>query len=122
VGRGVEPPGPSGTHEIGFDSAADTITIAAYRAEPGGFALEAIKSGPVDCGQAGFFTSFAIFYSSIEEVAHVYGMRYGYGYAVPGKWFARLKRAAELVRRQIEQGIDFLVPCGTDRREPDAHP
>src|SRR6266699_1931637 len=42
------------------------------------------------------FTSSLIFFSNVEEVAHVYGMRYGYGDAVPAKWLARRGDAAQI--------------------------
>ena len=46
-------------------------------------------------------------------------MRNGAGHAIPRRSIASMKRRLrQLVRRQIEQGIDFLVPCGTTGESP----
>lgn len=45
----------AGTHEIGFDSAADTITLRHTARSREGFALGAIKAAEWVCGKKGFF-------------------------------------------------------------------
>lgn len=44
-----------GTHEIGFDSAADTITLRHTARNREGFALGAIKAAEWVCGKKGFY-------------------------------------------------------------------
>ena len=69
-----------GTHEIGFDSAADTITLRHAARSREGFARGALKA-------AHGFTASAVCTSSarrcsLEEHEHVYRMRHGAGHAV----------------------------------------
>ena len=112
-----------GTHEIGFDSAADTITLRHTARSREGLARGALQGGAVDQRQERFVTNSAKsclgMIASKGEVVHVYGMRHGSGYAVPAAiWRSTSATLRRLVRRQIEAGINFLVPCGTTGESP----
>ena len=52
------------------------------------------------------------------EVVHVYRMRHGPSHSISSGSFARRSDTSRLVRRQLEAGIDFLVPCGTTGESP----
>ena len=63
--------------------------------------------------------AFIGFMANFREVVHVYRMRHSAGHSVPARicrWTKR--RCARLVRRQIDAGINFLVPCGTTGESP----
>jgi hypothetical protein len=82
-----------GTHEIGFDSAADTITLRHTARSREGFARGALKAARMGGGQKGFYEFGEVFFGAaaaqkkfagrLREVAHVYRMRHGAGHAVP---------------------------------------
>ena len=74
------------SHEIGFDCAADTITLRHTARSREGFALGAIKAAEWVVGKKGFHEFGDILF---REVGHVYRMRNGYGYAFPEGRIAR---------------------------------
>ena len=107
-----------GTHEIGFDSAADTITLRHTARSREGFARGALKAAQWIVGKKRRVSNSAKFYLR-EVIDHVHRMRDCFGHSVSAE-ISRLTRAAlrNLVRRQIEAGINFLVPCGTTGESP----
>ena len=64
-----------GTHEIGFDSAADTITLRHAARSREGFARGALKAAQWIVGKEGVFEFGDILFS--REVIYVHRMRHG---------------------------------------------
>ena len=83
----IAPAGIPGTHEIGFDSAADTITLRHAARSREGFARGALKAAQWICGKRGIVEfSEALF---LGGNMNVHWMRYGAGHAVQSRRIAR---------------------------------
>ena len=74
-----------GTHEIGFDSAADTITLRHTARSREGFARGALQAAQWIVGKKGFYEFSEILFRSKEEVVHVHRMRHRAGDSVPAR-------------------------------------
>ena len=107
-----------GTHVVGFDSDADTITLEHTARSRGGFATRRPAGRPVDRRPP----RLPRFQGRLErdplEERHVHRLRHRARHPFPPGPLARRGDAAPLVRRQIEEGIHFLVPCGTTGENP----
>jgi 4-hydroxy-tetrahydrodipicolinate synthase len=109
-----------GTHEIGFDSAADTITLRHVARGREGFARGALKAAQLGGGQARDLRVQSDFVRLRAGGRKDMFTGCGTALVTPFKQDGSLDEAAlrRLVRRQIEEGIDFLAPCGTTGESP----
>ena len=117
-----------GTHEIGFDSSADTITLRHTARSREGFARGALKAAQWLVGQKGFPRIQRGTLQMTENrrpshpspTTHTPFTGCGTALVTPFRADQSLDEATlrRLVRRQIDAGIDFLVPCGTTGESP----
>ena len=130
-----------GTHEIGFDSAADSITLRHTARSREGLRPRRAEGRAVGGGQAGVsrvrgdcvWVTVATCanrpsdasggrQSARSALLRRWHMFTGCGTALVTPFRRDLSLDEEtlrsLVRRQIEAGIDFLVPCGTTGESP----
>ena len=105
-----------GTHEIGFDSAADTITLRHTARSREGFARGALKAAQWISRAARVCTNSAKSCLEVDMLFHGCGTALVTPFRKDGSLDEPALRT--LVRRQIDDGINFLVPCGTTGESP----
>ena len=102
--------------------AADTITLRHTARSREGFARGALKAAQWVVGQEGFLRVQRDSCFGLNGAARRWHMFTGCGTALvtPFRRDQSLDEATlrQLVRRQIEAGINFLVPCGTTGESP----
>ena len=128
-----------GTHTVGFDGPAETITLTHTARDRAGFARGALEAAQWVNGSRGWFTMRDVLGCSratshddslssrqlrkldaLEErdANAMDGLRNGAGHAVHARRRGRRGGVRRLARRQIDAGIHFLVPCGTTGESP----
>ena len=115
-----------GTHEIGFDSAADTITLRHTARSREGLARGALKAAQWVVGKQGYLRVRGYRIQRMNAAPNQgcgrWYMFTGCGTALVTPFRSDVSLDEEtlrrLVRRQIEAGINFLVPCGTTGESP----
>ena len=120
-----------GTHEIGFDSAADTITLRHTARSREGFARGALKAAQWVIGKRGLHEFGEVIFADDAKamrrpanerggnhVSRICGLWHGAGHPVPEGLVARRRSGAATGAPADRGGINFLVPCGTTGESP----